>query len=75
MSCIASDIPANREVGMEDDRYFRAGDTEALVSKIKEFIHKPIGVEEKMAQRNRIAEKYDWAKIADKTREVYAAVQ
>lgn len=75
LSCIASDIPANREVGMEDDSYFCAGDTETLVSKIKEFIHKPKSVEEKMSQRNRIAEKYDWEKIADKTLEVYTSVQ
>ena len=74
LSCIASDIPANREVGLEDDRFFCAGDIETLVSIIKEFIHKPMGVEEKIAQRNRIAGKYDWAKIADKTKEVYAAV-
>lgn len=75
LSCIASDIPANREVGMEDDRYFCAGDTEALVSKIKEFVHKAMNDEEKMSQRNRIAEKYDWEKIADKTLEVYTSVQ
>jgi hypothetical protein len=32
--CIASDIPANRNLGLSDDRHFKAGDSEALSKKL-----------------------------------------
>ena len=74
LSCIASDIPANREVGLPEERFFRAGEVEALAAKISEYARKPISEEEKRAQIKRIAEKYDWDKIARQTLEVYKRV-
>jgi len=71
LSCIASDIPANRIVGLSDGRYFKAGDKEGLSKNLKEFISKPLTEEEKSAQIQRIAEQYNWEKIASKTLEVY----
>ena len=38
LSCIASDIPANKNVKLSTDRYFKAGNTIALAQKIKTFL-------------------------------------
>lgn len=74
LSCVVSDIPANQEVGLEEARYFRPGDIEALAGKIKEFLAKPLSGEERQEQIKRIAERYNWDVIAQKTMEVYKAV-
>jgi len=74
LSCIASDIPANRETGLSENRFFRAGDVEALSGKLAEFIEKPITNFERKEQLDLIARKYDWAGIADRTLNVYKEV-
>ena len=72
LSCIASDIPANRSVGLlSDDRFFKPGDVSSLAKKIEEFFNKPLTEEEKRKQINNIAEKYNWEKIAERTLKVY----
>ncbi len=71
LSCIVSDIPANRSLELDDDRFFEAGDVKALSEKIKEFLNKPWGEEEKTKQIGLIAGKYNWDKIADETLKVY----
>lgn len=72
LSCIASDIPANREVELSANRFFKPRDIEALALKIKEFIEVGcLNEEEKQEQLRIINEKYDWVKIADKTLRVY----
>jgi len=74
LSCIASDIPANRNVELNEDRFFKAGDVNALTLKIKEFINKPWGEDEREKQIKIISEKYDWEKIADETLKIYRQV-
>lgn len=74
LSCIASDIPANKNVGLLEDRFFKAGDVKALAIKIKEFVDKSLIAEEKRRQINMVAERYDWERIAEKTMEVYIKV-
>lgn len=75
LSCIASDIPANREVGLTVDRFFKAGDIEALAAKINEFMKiGPLGGKERDAQMRLIREKYDWNKIAEATLGVYKSL-
>ena len=72
LSCIASDIPANRDVGLlAEERFFKVGDVEALAGKIKEFVGRPLTADEKKRQLSGIAGKYDWGRIAEKTLEVY----
>ncbi len=66
--------PANRNVGLCEDRFFEAGNANALAQKIKEFIDKPLNEEERGRQKNIIAEKYDWEKIAFRTKRVYEEV-
>lgn len=74
LSCIVSDISANRNVELPEDRYFKAGEVKALAQKIREFIDKPLSEEERSKQLNMVAEKYNWEKIADETLEVYKNV-
>ncbi|GJQ50610.1 MAG: glycosyl transferase [Candidatus Kuenenia stuttgartiensis] len=71
LSCIASDIPANREVWLENDRFFKSGDVDAIALKIQEFIQRSLNEEQRKKQINTIAEKYNWEKIAEKTLAVY----
>ncbi|MCX7927608.1 MAG: glycosyltransferase family 4 protein [Candidatus Omnitrophica bacterium] len=74
LSCLVSDIPANREVGLAQERYFPVGDKDALAQKIKEFIAQPMSQQQQFVQRSEIAQKYDWDKIAVQTLEVYKSV-
>jgi glycosyltransferase involved in cell wall biosynthesis len=74
LSCIASDIPGNRNIELSDDRYFRAGDVKSLEAKLKEFVNKPWKEEERQKQIDIIAKKYSWEKIADETLKVYKQV-
>ena len=74
LSCIVSDIQANREVGLEDERHFRPGDTETLAWKMHDFINRPVREEEKLARIDHIRRDYSWDKIADQTIEVYEEV-
>jgi glycosyltransferase involved in cell wall biosynthesis len=75
LSCIASDIPANRDVELlAGDRFFKAGDINGLAKKINEFAVKPLSEEEKETQLNGINEKYNWDKIAQKTLKVYESI-
>jgi glycosyltransferase involved in cell wall biosynthesis len=74
LSCIASDIPPNRNVGLPDDRYFRVGEVKALTNKLKQFTDKKFSDIEKKTQINIIEKKYNWEKIAEQTLEVYRKV-
>jgi len=74
LSCVVSDIPANREVALADGRYFKAGDIAGMSAKIREYAEKPMSEEEKSRQIQVIREKYDWDNIARETLEVYKKV-
>lgn len=75
LSCILSDIPANTEVGLEKERYFRAGDIAGLANKIKIYIERGVLSEtEKSFLFDMIRERYNWDKIAEKTMKVYRTV-
>jgi len=73
LSCIVSDIPANKEVGLPEERFFRAGDVEGLVKKIREFIMRPLTAQERHSQIKMISERFNWDRIADETLKVYKA--
>ena len=68
---LVSDIPANKEVGLPAERYFRCGDVDDLKSKMEILVDKELTENEKQDMRNLIAEKYNWNKIAEQTLEVY----
>ena len=71
---LVSDIPANNEVVLSQERYFRCGDTWKLHKKIEQFINKGLLKSERHEYRQQIAEKYNWLKIAEQTIAVYQKV-
>ncbi len=71
LSCIASDIPANRNVELEEERFFEPGNVASLADKIREFINRPWRAAERRRQIALINDKYNWGKIAGRTLEVY----
>lgn len=68
---LVSDIPANLEVGLASERYFRCGDASDLRNKMESLLQKPLSEMEKRDMCLQIAEKYNWLKIAQQTVEVY----
>lgn len=71
LSCIASDIPANKNVELPENRFFKVGDIKLLAFKINEFLGNPLDGEEKEKQIQMIKKNYSWEDIAIKTAEVY----
>ena len=66
---VVSDIPANLEVGLPEEDYFRCGDVDELADKLAKVISAPQEhVEYDMS-------KYDWEQIADEVAEVYRNTQ
>ena len=74
LSCIASDIPANRNVTLDDERFFRVGDVEQVSQKIEMFIKRPWSDADRKKQENMIAQEYNWGNIAQQTMRVYLSV-
>ncbi|MDY7039091.1 MAG: glycosyltransferase family 4 protein, partial [Thermodesulfobacteriota bacterium] len=74
LSVLVSDIPASKEVGLPDDRYFRCGDTSDLKNKMEILLNKELSEKERQAIRRQIEETYNWDKIAEQTIEVYKKV-
>jgi glycosyltransferase involved in cell wall biosynthesis len=74
LSCIVSDIPANKYFGLDEDRFFKPGDIKSLTEKMKEFINKSLTEEEKIKQISFISQRYNWRRIADETLRVYREV-
>ncbi|GBE16487.1 putative teichuronic acid biosynthesis glycosyltransferase TuaC [bacterium BMS3Abin15] len=71
LSCIASDIPANRNIDMVESRFFSVGDILMLSNKMSHFINEPWEQEDRVGQVNMITEKYNWNAIAGETIKVY----
>ena len=68
---LVSDIPANKEVALPEDRYFRCGDVDDLKKKLEVLLEKGLSEEEQQEIRKQIEEKYNWDRIAEQTIEVY----
>lgn len=66
---LVSDIPANKEVGLPSDDYFKCGDKDDLTVRIKEKLTK-------LSDQPPIydMQKYNWDYIACQTKEVYDAL-
>jgi len=56
---LVSDIPANKEVELPGERYFRCGDVGDLKEKMKLLLEKELSEEERKEIRNQIEEKYN----------------
>lgn len=74
LPCIVSDIPANLEVPLEQDRYFPVGNEKALQEKLRYFMNRPFSSDEKDRQIEKIKQLYNWDEIATSTMKVYRKV-
>ena len=74
LSVLVSDIPANLEVGLSQDRYFKCGDVDDLQQKMKILMEKQLTEVEKQKIQRQIETDYNWNIIADQTIEVYKKV-
>jgi len=75
LSCLVSDIEANKIEGISKDRLFKPGDIKTLSHMIIKFINSPLGEEERKKQISVIAEKYNWSWIAEETLKVYNSLR
>jgi glycosyltransferase involved in cell wall biosynthesis len=59
---LVSDIPANTEINLRRERYFKCGDITELREKLLLLLEKGLPEEEMKEYRRQIAEKYNWQK-------------
>jgi glycosyltransferase involved in cell wall biosynthesis len=71
LRCLASNIPANRSVGLDDKHYFPLGDTRVLAKKLSSLLQQPWPDEKRDDVRLWVSQRFDWNKIAIETAEVY----
>jgi glycosyltransferase involved in cell wall biosynthesis len=62
---VVSDIPASKEVGLDEGCYFKCGDVEQLAERLQQLVNGPLQrIDYDMS-------KYDWDDIARQTMEIY----
>lgn len=71
---IASDIPANLEVGLAQECYFPLGNVSALTGCISQHAANTLEPDERARLRCWVSEKYNWHNIAQKTLDVYRQI-
>ena len=71
---IASDIPANLEVGLDADHYFKLGNIDDLAAHLKDFSTQQLSAKQRSEIQKWVAERYNWAEIAAKTMQVYHSI-
>ena len=74
LPCLASNIPANRNVSLSESRYFKVGDTDKLKEKLIENSHMTFDAQQKSKQIEKIKKDYNWNLIASRTVDVYKDV-
>jgi glycosyltransferase involved in cell wall biosynthesis len=74
LSCIASDIPSNRNIELKENRFFEAGNVKKMRDKINEYITKEWDELSRKRQMQFIYETYNWCRIAAETLNVYRRV-
>jgi glycosyltransferase involved in cell wall biosynthesis len=68
---LASDIPANVEVGLDSSSYFPLGDTAALAHRLRRLAETSLNEDVRAARMLWTAQTYDWDRIAEQTLAVY----
>ena len=75
LPCIASNIPANRDVELlSQSRFFSPGNIERLTEMMLKYMSEPFPASERAQLLQGVAEKYDWDKISSQTLQVYKQV-
>jgi glycosyltransferase involved in cell wall biosynthesis len=72
---LASAIPANLEVGLDESSYFPLGDVDALADALRRASQTPLEEQERNARRQWAVHNYDWNRIAEQTLAVYQRVR
>jgi glycosyltransferase involved in cell wall biosynthesis len=68
---LASDIPANLEVGLPDKLYFPLGDIPALAEALCRMADEATDPRQHLVPQSWVKERYNWPRIASRTLEVY----
>lgn len=68
---VASDISANKEVGLPPSVYFALGDIDALASRLRDNARDPGDASAWAARRAFVESRYDWDRIAEQTVDTY----
>ncbi len=68
---LVSDIPANQEIPLDEDRFFKCGDVTDMSKKLASLFSKGISPTEKQRYFQLIHDRYNWQKIAEQTVNVY----
>ena len=72
---IASDIPANLEIGLSASSYFKLGNIDEIARLLRQNIHHDLCVAQRVDQkrylRNWVHTQYNWKNIAEKTVKTY----
>jgi glycosyltransferase involved in cell wall biosynthesis len=68
---LISDIPANKEVGLEPQRYFQRGNPVHLANQLQKLINMGLPEKERTQYRQILSDMYNWPKIAEQTIRVY----
>ena len=71
LSVLVSDIPANLEVDLPKERFFKCGNADDLETKMEKLLGIDIFENEKTKNKLQIVQKYNWQKIAKQTVKVY----
>lgn len=71
---VASDIPANLEVGLPAEHYFPLGDIAALAARLGEFAMRPLDMNARETHRIWVTKRFNWRNIAHQTIAVYQEV-
>jgi len=74
LSCIVSDIPANRNVTLPDNRHFNPGDVNGMAEKLKIFTSNVFSDKDRDMQIKKIQRDYNWESIAKETIKVYKEI-
>lgn len=74
LPCLASDIAANREIGLPEEAYFPAGNVAALAERIKATAGSGLDHEACAARRAGVLRDFDWSAIAERTASVYRRI-
>jgi glycosyltransferase involved in cell wall biosynthesis len=71
---LASDIPANREIGLEHGRYFAVGDLSTLSALLCRSIDQQFDGRECAEQISWVRERYNWQRVAEATLVAYKSM-
>jgi glycosyltransferase involved in cell wall biosynthesis len=71
---VASNIPANLELGLPESCYFPVGDIQALGKRLTEVAQRHDDADARERRRRWVRERYDWDRVALKTLAVYQDV-